>query len=85
MALNKATIKTSMQDAFENELSGGITSDQLAAIERVAGKLADAIDVFVKSGTYTINSGIPISLTRVGFPPTVYTGATTANATATVS
>lgn len=85
MALNKTTVVSGMSDALESEVGAGLNSQQIDAIGRVAGKLADAIDVFVKSGTFTINSGIPISLVKASFPPATYVGTTTASANCTVT
>lgn len=72
MALVKATLKAALKQALVDELGGGITSDQLSALDRVAGKFADAIDTFVKSGT--VAAGIPVSTTGTA---AAQTGATT--------
>jgi hypothetical protein len=53
MALNKATLKTAIKGAFLDELGGSPTNDQDAAIDRLAGKIADACDSFVRSATVT--------------------------------
>lgn len=85
MALNKAPMKASIKSAMSDELGGGITSAQLAAIENVSDKLANAIDTFLKSGTVTINTGVPVTCVKVTFPPATYTGGTTATATSSIT
>jgi hypothetical protein len=53
MALNKAALKSEIKTAFLDELGGSPTSDQSAAIDRLAGKIADACDTFVRGATVT--------------------------------
>ena len=49
MALNKQALKAAIQDAFDSESDKQV--DPLEARERIAEKLANAIESFVKSGT----------------------------------
>ena len=51
-------------------------------IEGYAGRLADLIDTFVKSGTVTVATGIPVATAGSA---TAQTGATTAPGTGTIS
>jgi hypothetical protein len=60
MALNKATLQTSLQAIFED------LSDKSAA--DVAQQMADAIDAYVKTGT--VPAGIPITGTSPTGPVT---------------
>jgi hypothetical protein len=57
MALNKASLKSSIVSAFIDELGGDETQDQSDAVDRLAGKIADAVDTYVK--------GITVSSTPV--------------------
>lgn len=54
MALNKASLKSALQAAFED-----IRADKTAA--EAAQQLADAIDSYVRAATVTVNAGIPVS------------------------
>lgn len=74
MALNKAGLKDALKAALLAQRD--ITSDPLAAADRLAGDLADAIDAFVKTGE--VPAGIPVSTAGSA---TAQTGATTANGT----
>ncbi len=85
MGLNKAPMKASIKAAMSDEMGSAITSANLTAIENVSDKIANAIDTFVKSGTYTIAAGVPVQINKTNFPPATFIGATTAPATATVS
>ena len=64
MALDKATLQTTLKDFFVTMKSESKTEDELAAA------IADAIDVFVKSGTVTTTDTVsvvdPISGTLTG-------------------
>jgi hypothetical protein len=62
MALNKAQLKTDLVAAFTFELSGTITADQSAAIDRVCGKIADAIDDYVKQGELAAGIAVTVDL-----------------------
>ena len=49
MALNKAELKQSIKAAFENQVSK--TENPAAALDDLAGKIADAIDAYVKGAS----------------------------------
>ncbi len=49
MALNKEALKTAIKNAFDSESDKQV--DPVEARKRIASKLADAIESFVKSGT----------------------------------
>jgi hypothetical protein len=53
-----------------------------ASFDEFAQRLADAIDVYVKTGTVTVAPGIPVSTAG---SPTAQTGATTAPGTGTIT
>lgn len=78
--LDKATLKTAIKNAFKDEMPGTPTADQIAAYDRIAGKISDAIDVYVKGGTVTVTVPFPIPVT---VDPTSHIGGTTATADAT--
>ncbi len=82
MALDKVTLKNSIKQAFLDELGGGSTTAQQTAVDNIATKLSNAIDVFVKSGTVsvTVATGIPVATAGTA---AAQTGATTAPGTGT--
>ncbi|MBN2669991.1 MAG: hypothetical protein JXR60_12290 [Bacteroidales bacterium] len=49
MALDKISLKSSIKQAFNDQRSN--TNDPDAALDDLAAKIADAVEVFVKSGT----------------------------------
>lgn len=62
MALNKTTLKAALIAAFQYELPN-ISAEQSTAIDRVCGKIADAIDDYVKSGE--VQTGITVEVDPV--------------------
>lgn len=81
MPLDKATLRASIKQAFQDQI-GTPTVAQNAALENIAQKLSDAIDVFVKSGTVTVPPGVPVATTGTA---AAQTGATTGPGTGTIS
>ena len=57
--LDKATLKASIIKIFTFEQGEEI--DYNSSVERMAEKLSDAIEVFVKSGKVEVNSGIKLT------------------------
>lgn len=57
--LDKATLKASIIEIFTFEQ--GEETSYNSSVERIAEKLSDAIEVFVKSGKVEINSGIKLT------------------------
>lgn len=57
--LDKATLKASIIEIFTFEQGEEI--DYNSSVERMAEKLSDAIEVFVKSGKVEVNSGIKLT------------------------
>lgn len=55
MSLDKTTLKLSIKQAFLDEYTGTISSEQTAAIDRIATKISNACDTFVKTGTVSVN------------------------------
>lgn len=81
MALDKTTLKASIKAALEDELGGSVSSGQAGALERIATKVSNAIDVYVKSATLTVPAGIPATYST-GFNAS---GATTAPGTGQIT
>lgn len=77
MALNKAGLKQSLKDLLTQMETKNEDSKDF-----FAGKLADVIDVYVKSATIIIAAGVPVATTGTAV---AQTGATTAPATATIN
>lgn len=71
MALNKATLKTDIENALK-EVFESSPSSRAAAAAGIAEAIADAVDTFVKSGTVTTSvvgtsvSGGPVTGTGTG-------------------
>jgi hypothetical protein len=80
MGLDKTTLKNEIQAAFDAESDVEVNPAEARA--RIATKLSEAIDKFVKSGTVTVASGIAVSTTGTA---AAHTGATTATGTGTIS
>ncbi|MCZ2140822.1 MAG: hypothetical protein LC096_05455 [Bacteroidia bacterium] len=80
MALVKANLKAAIKQAFLDQTTK--TDNPQAAIDDVAGKIADAIDAFVKSATVTVAAGIPVATAGSA---TNQTGATTSTGSATIN
>ena len=59
--LDKATLKSSIIEIFTFEQ--GEETNYNNSVERIAEKLSDAIEVFVKSGKVEVNSGIKLTTT----------------------
>lgn len=78
MALNKTALRTAIERAFVDEMPDP-TPDQEAAYSRVAEKIADAVDAFVKTGTVTVSPGILVTT------PDTINGATTGPGTGSIS
>jgi hypothetical protein len=77
MALNKIGLKQSIKDLLTQMEHKNEDSKDF-----FAGKLADAIDVYVKSATIIIAAGVPVATTGTAV---AQTGVTTAPATATIN
>jgi hypothetical protein len=72
MALNKAALKASLAAAFSDELPQ-ISGQQAEAIDRIAGKFADAVDDYVRGGI--VPAGIQVQVDpATGIGATVSTG-----------
>lgn len=75
MALNKAALAQSLKAIFDSvspEVSG--ITDPSVLREKVANDMADAIEIFVKTGSVKVAAGIPVSTTGTA---AAHTGATT--------
>lgn len=81
MAADKATLKASIKQAFLDELSSP-TSDQTAAVDRVADAWANAIDTYLKAGVINVPAGIAFSASG---PGGTITGVTSAGATGSIT
>lgn len=79
MALDKATLKAGLKSAMLANIPSP-SPQQTTEIDTFAGAFADAIDIFVKSGTVTVT--VPIAI-PVQVNTGTGTGATTATAEAT--
>ncbi len=78
--LDKNTLKQEIKQAFKDEQNE--EHDANKSLERVATKLADAIDKFIKSGTVTVASGIAVSTAGSA---SAQTGTTTSIGAGTIS
>lgn len=79
MALNT----TALKQAIKSLLNDMTTEDDSATgMDTFADRLSSAIETFVKSGTVTVASGIPVSTAGSA---TAQTGATTGAGTGTIS
>ncbi len=91
--LDKTTLKNSLKTLFQQDIPAVSDSfkqadrdSALTKAESIATSIADAVDVFVKSGKITVNVaatvplGIPVATAGT---PAAQTGATTAPSTAT--
>lgn len=83
MPLNKDALITSLKSIFDGVSpdSNNITDPKVLR-DRVATQMADAIEVFVKSGKVTVDSGITVSTTGTA---SAQTGKTTSTGTGTIS
>jgi hypothetical protein len=77
MALDKTGLQTTIK-----ALMLDMKTKESASFDEFAQRLADAIDVYVKTGTVTVAPGIPVSTAG---SPTAQTGATTAPGTGTIT
>lgn len=82
MALDKESLKTSLVNLFTSQYAGTLSASQEAEVDNLSQGIADAIDVFVKTGTVTIASGIPVA---TGGTATSQTGSTTSTGTGSIS
>ena len=80
MALDKTSLENAIKAALDAECD--ITVKPAEARQRMAEKIANAIDTFVKSGTVTVEAGIPV--TTAG-SPTTQSGATTSTGTGSIN
>lgn len=80
MPLDKTSLEAAIKDAFKSEQTE--EGDANASLDRIAGKLATAIDAFVKTGTVTVSAGIPVSTAGTA---AAQTGATTGPGTGAIS
>lgn len=76
MALDKTTLINTLTSIF-NDLT---TANNTASAKATA--IANAIDTYVKSGSVTVASGIPVSTTGTA---AAQTGSTTGTGTGTIS
>ena len=86
MALDKTTLAATISATLTalKDYDGSTGKTQADAIDKLSGDLADAIDVFVKSGTVstTVASGITVQVDPVtGIGATTGTGAGTGSVT----
>lgn len=79
MALNRTGLEQELQAAFDAESE--VEVDPAQARARMAKAIAEAVDSFVRSGTVTVASGIPVSTAGTA---AAQTGATTAPGTGTI-
>lgn len=77
MALDKTGLQTTIK-----ALMLDMKTKESASFDEFAQRLADAIDVYVKTGTVTVAPGIPVSTTDI---PPEEIGATTAPGTGTIT
>lgn len=77
MALNKSQLKQNLKSIAEDMLK-----KDKPALDEWSSRMADAIDVYVKSATITVSAGIPVSTAGSA---TAQTGATTSTGTALIS
>lgn len=77
MALQKPALKASIKQLLEDMMTR-----EEASYEEFADRLSAAIDTFVKTGTVTVASGIPVATAGSA---TAQTGNTTATGTGTIS
>lgn len=77
MALQKPALKASIKQLLEDMMTR-----EEASYEEFADRLSTAIDAFVKTGTVTVASGIPVATAGSA---TAQTGNTTATGTGTIS
>jgi hypothetical protein len=80
MALATTSLKTAIKAAFVAQSSKKDNPD--AAWDDLADKISKAVETFVKSGTVTVATGIPVSTAGSA---TAQTGATTSTGTGTIS
>jgi len=78
--LDKASLINAIQAALDAESDVDVNPAQ--ARQRMAAAIGNAIDAFVKSGTVTVEAGIPVSTAGSA---TAQTGATTATGTGTIN
>ena len=81
MALQKPALKAALKAAFVAEMPSA-SAEQTAAYDRIADAFANAIDTFVKTGTVTVASNIPVATTGTA---AAQTGFTTATGAGTIS
>lgn len=83
MALAKTQLAAAFKAIFDSvspEATGETDPDKLR--KKVADEMAEAIDVFVKTGTVSVASGIAVATSGSA---TAQTGATTAKGTGTIN
>ncbi len=79
MALNKPTLQSALENLFQSMTQ---ENDSDAGFKKLAEGMANAFDAFVKSGTVTVATGIPVATSGSA---TSQTGATTGTGTGTIS
>ncbi len=79
MPLNKPILKQTIKQLMESMLN---QTDQQAALELFSEGLANAIDLFVKSGSVIVSAGIPVATTGTAV---AQTGSTTSTGTGTIN
>jgi len=77
MPLNKPALRTAIETTFKQASGSGLTPEAAAKIEATASQLADAIDLFVRSGTVSVTVAPGIAVTTAG-GPTAQSGSTVA-------
>lgn len=77
MALNKASLKSGIKQLMDDMLTREQNSN-----DEFATRLSNLIDTFVKSGTVTVNAGIPVTTSGTAV---AQSGATTSTGTGTIN
>lgn len=77
MALNKTALKSALKQLLEDMMQR-----EDASFEEFAERMSTVIDAYVKTGTVTVASGIPVSTAGTA---AAQSGATTAPGTGTIS
>ena len=80
MALDKTSLKASIKQAFNDQRSN--TNDPDGAIDDLASKIADAVDLFVKSGSVSTSVSTVITGTS---PSGAVTGTGTGSGTGNIT
>jgi hypothetical protein len=82
MALDKNGLITALIQVFTNQYEGDLSTEQQQGVQDLSNEIADAVDIYVKTGTVTVAAGIPVATTGTA---AAQTGTTTATGTGTIS